>query len=661
MHRVAALVVASAAVAAIAQDAPTEANRPESGAAATTAGSAEGERGPYRDELAAIREDLVQLRLEQVLADTDALLANAELPLVTRIEAWSLRSQAHVASGDLDAAANDFRELVLLDPDFAPEPSLMTPDATRRFENVRDRIVGAVRFDVRPSDATLVLRDRDRRVPLRPDALVRLVAGPRDLRFERPGYDPWNVSLEVVAGEETPLEVRLLPNAKPVVFRTDRAGVAVYVDGRELGVTAAVAGGGELVAPTVALGEHDVEYRLPCYRTARRTVRLRVALDEEPSPETLPLVRMQRAGTPLSVRGEIASGEVAVDGEVVGMLPLERAPVCPGERTIEVRSRGRRSFVTRVELEDAVPFDLEARPRPNVIVLGRDRWPDELAPWLEHVNVLAVRPGREVGADGETVWRTSSLDADVDLVLAPDAGRAGAWFAHSPALERSSAIEGSVPLARPSWGRGTIGAAVADSGMGGSARVVAVAPGGPADAAGIAVGDRVVEIGAASVSSAREVRRAIARAAPGAPLRVVVEGDARREFEVVTGRTFEVPRADSAIGALLRTAWARAVARAGGVSGHEGRAALALLLESGGRFGASADVWATVDAARVDGLEPDVAAYFAGRALAKAGREEEAVAALRRASGGSPASGGFAPPVRSAAADRLADLGVRTD
>ena len=113
--------------------------------------------GSARLLLDAIRDDLVGLRFEEALAAIEAFLGQPSLSQMDRGEALVLRSQAHVAFGDLDAAERDYREILRMRPGFAPDTSLAPKKAMERFHRARAALIGQFVIDVRPPDALVFL------------------------------------------------------------------------------------------------------------------------------------------------------------------------------------------------------------------------------------------------------------------------------------------------------------------------------------------------------------------------------------------------------------------------------------------------------------------------------------------------------------------------
>jgi hypothetical protein len=112
--------------------------------------------GP-RQALDAIHQDLLEVRFERALTGIEALLGDASLALAGRAEALVLRSQAHVALGDLAAAEADYGEILRIRPGYTPESSVTPKKAMERFKKMQARWVARLAVTIDPPEALLTV------------------------------------------------------------------------------------------------------------------------------------------------------------------------------------------------------------------------------------------------------------------------------------------------------------------------------------------------------------------------------------------------------------------------------------------------------------------------------------------------------------------------
>lgn len=295
---------------------------------------ARAEAATADSKLDGIRKDLAELRFEKALVEIEALLASPQLTEDERVETLIMRAQAHAAYGDLDAVETDYREILKRRPAYVPEGTLTPPKAMTRFNKVRSAFVGSVQLAVTPPDDVEVSVDGRKVVPAA-DGVVRVLAGDRVVRVERGGFDTVENSVAVKAGESTRLEVRLIPNARTVVVRTEPDGVAIKLDGVPVGTTqrpwetAGEPPAAELVVDNVSLGDHTFELTKPCFRTVLLEDFVTVDINDY-SPRVFKPVTLERVHSRLVLEGGPKGAEVRVDDVPFGDLPLEPLDLCPG-------------------------------------------------------------------------------------------------------------------------------------------------------------------------------------------------------------------------------------------------------------------------------------------------------------------------------------------
>jgi tetratricopeptide (TPR) repeat protein len=624
-----------------------------------------------RELLDAIREDLVELRFEKALAGIEALLGEPGMSEAERAEALVLRAQAHVAIGDLDGAEEDYREILRMRPAYEPDTTLTPNKAMVRFDKVRDELVGRLRVTLAPSDAALSVDGRQT-VPTG-EGVVSLLAGEHQLRAARAGYDPVQQTVLVEAGVEGNVEIRLLPNSRTVVLRTEPEGVRVLLDGVEVGVTArpqedGIAGGSaaELVIENLALGEHLYQLQKECYREEWLKDVLTVDLLET-APKVYQTISMAPASATLALSGGPAGSELFVDGAAVGRLPSEPVVVCPGARSVEVRYGGRAIWRDVLVLREAAESNAPVSSRPNAAVVGSSDWP---APFSAFTEEFSTGPGLELpsGIDisKPAGWAELELPENTDLALgvvrATREGAADHWYLYSPILRAVHRLD-AIPLegGPPSWTALSWGLSLVDSEIGGAAVVVGVGEGSGAAAAGIAVGDRVTGVGGRSVSGASEVRAALAARSSG-PVEIGWLDSAGQAHEGLISGTVTPLLMAGAAGeerAIILAAWAPVDALCDSERAPAALANLALLFSAYGHHELAADTWRRVHWGERAGVGEGTKQYYLAIELEMIGSEQKAMEAYRRAAASEATTfHDEGPAVGPAAEDRLADLGV---
>ncbi len=629
-------------------------------------------QAPPGSPLEAIREDLLGLRFESALARIETVLRDPAVKEVTRVDALALRSQAHAATGALDAAEQDYREILALDPAFQPDAAVASRKAIARYDKARAALVGTLRLDLDPADAKIVVDGRP--AQRLSSGVVPVLHGSRVLRLERKGFDPLERTIDVAAGQETPFTIRMVPNARSIVVRTDPDGVRVTVDGAPAGETAKPASGGadapaELTVEDLAPGEHKIVLSKPCYRTVRHSRMITVDLmDHAPlaiGPMVLDPVRAR-----LTLEGSVPGAELRVDGVLSGTLPVEPLDLCPGQREVEVRAGSRVIWWDRIELPEEGGLGVEIRPRPNLARFAAE-WPPALESFARAFSARPPLP-LPAGADlaAKAGWESVTLPPGTDLAMAviPAAGEGSAdrRLLFSPLLRTVEKVEGPLPDATPpAWLRSATGLRLADSRKWGKALVVDILPGSPAASAQISVGDRVLAVGGKGVEDSWQALGALRAAAPGSEIEVQVSGPdgVTRTVRIRPVATPVFPlRSDGARSPAVAAAWAAADGAVPGPASASALVNLALLLSEAGRHDLAADTLRRITWGGGKGIGAGTGAYLLGRELEALGRETEARAAFLRARGSeSTAQDDEGLEVAPAAADHLADLGVGSE
>ena len=196
--------------------------------------------------------------------------------------------------------------------------------------------------------------------------------------------------------------MKLIPNARTVVVRTEPDGVDVKLDGVPVGKTerpwdaAHEQPAAEIVVENVSLGDHTFELSKPCYRTVLLEDFVTVDINDY-SPRVFKPVSLERVHAQFAIEGGPKGAEVRVDGIPFGDLPLEPLDLCPGKRVLEVRDGGRIIWrsVEKLPIDQGVTT-LRLDPRPNIVLVATDAWPEDLAGMARALSTLGrIETGKQ--------------------------------------------------------------------------------------------------------------------------------------------------------------------------------------------------------------------------------------------------------------------------
>jgi hypothetical protein len=524
----------------------------------------------------------------------------------------SRRAAANFNFGDTDLAEADLSRLIELDPRYSLDSEMASRKLVELFDATRKKLVGDVQFLVDPADATVLLNNQ----PLDDAAGQQsLMAGVYITRVERPGFQPVDTELEVVAGELTTFEQSLERSSAVLGIRTRPPGARVAIDEELRGETDGQAAptyrppgpaarypaadfSSELQIADLAVGTHRIEVTRPGFRTWRGEIDIS-GLEDFVVP---PVLLDREAGT--IVLGALpADATIELDGRAArptrGDDGVSQLVVSPGSYLLTVRRTTGDFFETSVDVADEGTVTVAVALRPALILLGvlggdevsarqlsqrildsismGGHWSpldraSQAAPLLDQVGLdtdtlrrLAGR-GAQGGARPTVDWgRVQSTFAEslrggayVLGVLSDDllATEADLWIWPTPpgppiperrtltlgdaaALDRLAA--GFAPVLRRN--RPVLGALVFDSAAGEGPVIAHLTPGGPADAAGLRVGDQITAFAGAPMFTARQLEEQVLKTESGESVKVEARGpQGARTIDLVVGASLDIVR-----------------------------------------------------------------------------------------------------------------------
>ncbi|PIE02884.1 MAG: hypothetical protein CSA81_05115 [Acidobacteria bacterium] len=341
-----------------------------------------------------------------------------------------------------------FKKMIELDPGTLIPAGTMSPKFIRIFNELKYRLTGSILVSlVDSADPTsqqltggrLLLNNRFIS-NIQPGIPISILAGTHQVTLEMPNFDPLVQELEIVPGGTQTLNGVLYRNAADVGFVTYPAGVKVFLDGVEQGVTAGKAPLEyaehllkEGLSPSQAssiftinnlkMGLCEVRFELPCYQTKK----LSITVDSLKSYRFKPVI-LQPSQAFLTVKtAKQTAGIVYLDQERIGTLPLREKQICPGEYELRVQFPDGQ-FLKRVTVKENDQIELIAKPQPSLAWFGIqekegkapsqpiDAWLNQLSTW-NIIHIDSTDNTRITHDPHELLFSSSTINPEQARVL----------------------------------------------------------------------------------------------------------------------------------------------------------------------------------------------------------------------------------------------------
>jgi tetratricopeptide (TPR) repeat protein len=378
--------------------------------------------------------------LDEIVARLEALRRDGNLPPRGRdvlAEAYELRGRAYYNIGLQEKAADSFRSLVQLQPQYALSKDRVSPKIVDYFNSVKKALVGYLAVSSQPAGAKVMLNGQF--LSLTDFFPLEVLAGDYTVAVSREGYRTETRTVSIAPKATETLDVPLTRTSASAFFVTEPAGVEIWMDGalavttagtlapdfaataREKGLDASRASARTEIGG-LSLGSHVVELRKKCHESVRKTVDLSEARDYDLEP-----VKMEESLSSLALRSEPPGAKIYLDGEAMGVTPKELDGVCSGKHRVEVKhSSGK--FLQDVVLERNESLTLDCPIRPSLAFLGvvaesagGDRVAAEVQDTLVQ-NLSKITSLNFLPAPRETVDRILEADRLTRKALLPGAG-----------------------------------------------------------------------------------------------------------------------------------------------------------------------------------------------------------------------------------------------
>jgi tetratricopeptide (TPR) repeat protein len=320
--------------------------------------------------------------LDEIITRLESLRRDRTLPArghEVLAQAYELRGRAYYNIGLQEKAADSFRSLIQLQPQYALSKDKVSPKIVDYFNSVKTALVGYLAVSSKPAGAKVTLNGEF--LSLTDFFPLEVLAGDYTVEVAREGYRTESRTVSIASKATETLEVQLTRTSASAFLVTEPPGVEIWMDGalavttagtlapdfaaavREKGLDPARASARAEIGG-LSLGSHVIELRKKCHEFVRKTVDFSEAKDYDLEP-----VKMEESLASLSLRSDPPGAKIYLDGEATGVTPKELEGVCSGKHRVEVKHASGK-FLQDVVLERNESLTLDCPIRPSLAFLG---------------------------------------------------------------------------------------------------------------------------------------------------------------------------------------------------------------------------------------------------------------------------------------------------
>ena len=293
--------------------------------------------------------------------------------------AYEMRARAYYNIGLQEKAADSFRSLIQLNPQYAVSKERVSPKVVDYFNSVKKALVGYLAVSSSPAGARVSLNGEF--LSLTDFFPLEVLAGEYTVEIAREGYRTETRTISIAAKATETLQVDLTRTLASAFVVTEPAGVEVWLDGQLKATTSGTPGpdlvemvrakgldparaSGRTELGNLSLGSHNLEFRRKCYETVKRQIEVPEARDYETEG-----IKLQDSVASLQLRSEPPGARIFLDGEAMGITPKDLDAVCSGRHHVEVKHTSGK-FVQDIVVSKDESVTLDCPIRPSLAYLG---------------------------------------------------------------------------------------------------------------------------------------------------------------------------------------------------------------------------------------------------------------------------------------------------
>jgi len=322
------------------------------------------------------------VQFDEIVTRLEVLHRQGTLPTRGReilSTAYELRARAYYNIGLQEKAADSFRSLVQLNPQYSVSKEKVSPKVVDYFNSVKKALVGYLAVSSSPAGAKVSLNGEF--LSLTDFFPLEVLAGEYAVEIAREGYRTETRTISIAPKATETLQVELTRTLASAFVVTEPAGVEIWLDGqlrtttsgtpspellemvRGKGLDPARASGRTELG-NLSLGSHNLEFRKKCYEPVKRQIEVPEARDYETEG-----IKLQDSLASLQLRSDPPGARIFLDGEAMGITPKDLDGVCSGKHRIEVKHTSGK-FIQDIVVAKDESLTLDCPIRPSLAYLG---------------------------------------------------------------------------------------------------------------------------------------------------------------------------------------------------------------------------------------------------------------------------------------------------
>jgi tetratricopeptide (TPR) repeat protein len=322
------------------------------------------------------------VQFDEIVTRLEVLHRQGTLPTRGReilSTAYELRGRAYYNIGLQEKAADSFRSLVQLNPQYAVSKEKVSPKVVDYFNSVKKALVGYLAVSSSPAGAKVSLNGDF--LSLTDFFPLEVLAGEYTVEIAREGYRTETRTISIAPKATETLQVDLTRTLASAFVVTEPAGVEIWLDGQLRTTTSGTPGpelletirakgldparaSGRTELGNLSLGSHNLELRKKCYETVKRQIEVPEARDYETEG-----IKLQDSLASLQLRSDPPGARIFLDGEAMGITPKDLDGVCSGKHRIEVKHTSGK-FIQDIVVAKDESLTLDCPIRPSLAYLG---------------------------------------------------------------------------------------------------------------------------------------------------------------------------------------------------------------------------------------------------------------------------------------------------